>query len=165
MLLINGKVTAQEIREEIAEEVRTLRAAGTPPPHLAMILVGNDGASESYINGKIRDCEQVGFHSTLITMDEDVTEEQLLSKVAELNVDEDINGFIVQLPLPGHIDKQKVIEAINPKKDVDGFHPVNYGRMALGLDTFSASHSDGHPGTHQAVRSAYGRKTLCGTWA
>ena len=136
MQLIDGKSTAQKIKEEIAEEVKALRADGHKVPHLAVILVGEDGGSKSYVAGKIRDCEQVGFNSTLITMDDDVTEEQLLDEVRQLNEDEDIDGFIVQLPLPKHIDEQKVIEAVDSKKDVDGFHPANYGRMALGLDAF-----------------------------
>ena len=136
MQLIDGKATAQKIKEEIAEEVKALRADGHKVPHLAVILVGEDGGSKSYVAGKIRDCEQVGFNSTLITMDDDVTEEQLLDEVRQLNEDEDIDGFIVQLPLPKHIDEQKVIEAVDSKKDVDGFHPANYGRMALGLDAF-----------------------------
>ncbi len=136
MQLIDGKSTAQKIKEEIAEEVKALRANGHKVPHLAVILVGEDGGSKSYVAGKIRDCEQVGFNSTLITMDDDVTEEQLLDEVRQLNEDEDIDGFIVQLPLPKHIDEQKVIEAVDSKKDVDGFHPANYGRMALGLDAF-----------------------------
>lgn len=136
MQLIDGKATAAAIKEEIAEEVKALRADGHKIPHLAVILVGEDGGSKSYVAGKIRDCEQVGFNSTLITMDDTVTEEQLLAEVAALNADEDVDGFIVQLPLPDHINEQKVIEAVDPRKDVDGFHPSNYGRMALGLDAF-----------------------------
>ena len=136
MILIDGRATAKKIKTEVAEEVAELKANGSKTPHLAVILVGNDGASHSYVNGKINDCKEVGFNSTLITLEDSVTEEQLLREVQSLNEDSDVDGFIVQLPLPKHINGQKVLEAIDPDKDVDGFHPTNYGRMALGMDAF-----------------------------
>lgn len=136
MILIDGRKTAKDIKKEVAEEVRQLKSKGVKTPHLAVILVGNDGASHSYVNGKINDCKEVGFNSTLITLEDSVTEDQLLNEVRSLNLDQDIDGFIVQLPLPKHIDGQKVLEAIDPNKDVDGFHPTNYGRMALGMEAF-----------------------------
>ena len=136
MTLIDGKATAAAIKQEIAEEVRQIVADGGKQPHLAAILVGHDGGSETYVKNKVLACEACGFKSTLIRYEDDVTEEELLSKVAELNADTDIDGFIVQLPLPRHIDEQKVIMAIDYKKDVDGFHPINVGRMAIGLPCF-----------------------------
>ncbi len=134
--LIDGKKTAAAIKAEIAEEVRTIKSQGGKVPHLAAVLVGHDGGSESYVAYKIRDCEEVGFQSTLVRYEDDVTEEELLAKVEELNRNPDIDGFIVQLPLPSHISEQKVIEAIDPGKDVDGFHPENVGRMVIGLPSF-----------------------------
>jgi methylenetetrahydrofolate dehydrogenase (NADP+)/methenyltetrahydrofolate cyclohydrolase len=136
MTLIDGKATAAAIKQEIAEEVKQIVADGGKQPHLAAILVGHDGGSETYVKNKVLACEACGFKSTLIRYEDDVTEEELLSKVAELNADTDIDGFIVQLPLPRHIDEQKVIMAIDYKKDVDGFHPINVGRMAIGLPCF-----------------------------
>ena len=136
MILIDGKKIAGEIKKEIAEEVVKIRKNGGNPPHLAAILVGHDGGSETYVSYKIKDCEQVGFKSSLIRYDDDVTEEELLAKVKELNNDEGLDGFIVQLPLPKNISEQKVIESINPRKDVDGFHPENVGRMVIGLPSF-----------------------------
>ena len=136
MTLIDGKATAAAIKQEIAEEVKQIVADGGKQPHLAAILVGHDGGSETYVKNKVLACEACGFKSTLIRYEDDVTEEELLSKVAELNADADIDGFIVQLPLPRHIDEQKVIMAIDYKKDVDGFHPINVGRMAIGLPCF-----------------------------
>ncbi len=136
MKLIDGKKVATEIKQEIAEEVKRLKSKGGKTPHLAAILVGHDGGSETYVAYKIKDCEQVGFKSSLIRYEDDVTEEELLAKVQELNEDDDLDGFIVQLPLPKHISEQKVIEAIDPKKDVDGFHPENVGRMVIGLPSF-----------------------------
>ena len=136
MTLIDGKATAAAIKQEIAEEVRAIIAQGGKQPHLAAILVGHDGGSETYVKNKVIACETCGFKSTLIRFEEDVTEEELLNKVAELNADSDVDGFIVQLPLPKHIDEQKVIMAIDYRKDVDGFHPVNVGRMAIGLPCF-----------------------------
>ncbi|MGD9558319.1 MAG: tetrahydrofolate dehydrogenase/cyclohydrolase catalytic domain-containing protein [Mangrovibacterium sp.] len=134
--LIDGKKTAAAIKAEIAEEVRAIKSQGGKVPHLAAVLVGHDGGSESYVAYKIRDCEEVGFQSTLVRYEDDVTEEELLAKVDELNRNPDIDGFIVQLPLPSHISEQKVIEAIDPGKDVDGFHPENVGRMVIGLPSF-----------------------------
>ncbi|MCF6333226.1 MAG: bifunctional methylenetetrahydrofolate dehydrogenase/methenyltetrahydrofolate cyclohydrolase FolD [Draconibacterium sp.] len=136
MNLIDGKKIATEIKKEIAAEVAVIIKNGGKQPHLAAILVGHDGGSETYVAFKIKDCEEVGFKSSLIRYEDDVTEEELLTKVHELNVDDDLDGFIVQLPLPKHISEQKVIEAINPKKDVDGFHPENVGRMVIGLPSF-----------------------------
>ena len=136
MELIDGKATAAAIKAEISEEVNNIVAAGGKRPHLAAILVGHDGGSESYMKNKVIACEACGFKSSLIRFEEDVTEDELLDKVNELNQDDDVDGFIVQLPLPKHIDEQKVIMAIDYRKDVDGFHPVNVGRMAIGLPCF-----------------------------
>ena len=136
MNLIDGKATAAEIKREIAEEVAQIKAAGGKTPHLAAVLVGHDGGSETYVANKVRSCEEVGFHSTLIRYEEDVTEEELLACVERLNNDPDIDGFIVQLPLPKHIREERITEAIDYRKDVDGFHPVNVGRMSLGLPCF-----------------------------
>ena len=136
MTLIDGKATAAAIKQEIAEEVQEMTARGCKRPHLAAILVGHDGGSETYVKNKVIACEACGFTSTLIRMEDDVTEEELLEKVAQLNADDDVDGFIVQLPLPRHIDEQKVIMAIDYRKDVDGFHPINVGRMAIGLPCF-----------------------------
>jgi len=134
--LIDGKKIAAEIKHEIAEEVVKLRLSGKKAPHLAAILVGNNGSSEIYVASKVKDCEEVGFKSTLIRFGTDVSETDLLGKIEELNNDNDVDGFIVQLPLPAHISESKVIESINPKKDADGFHPVNLGRMMIGLPGF-----------------------------
>ncbi|SHE78693.1 methylenetetrahydrofolate dehydrogenase (NADP+) / methenyltetrahydrofolate cyclohydrolase [Mariniphaga anaerophila] len=136
MILIDGKKVAAEMKEEIAAKVKELKERGEKTPHLAAVLVGHDGGSETYVAYKIKDCEAVGYKSSLIRYEDDVTEEELLAKVQELNEDDDIDGFIVQLPLPAHISEQKVIEAIDPKKDVDGFHPENVGRMVIGLPSF-----------------------------
>ena len=136
MILIDGKKIADEIKQEIAAEVIKIRENGGKAPHLAAVLVGHDGGSETYVAYKIKDCEAVGFKSSLIRYEDDVTEEELLAKVQELNEDDDLDGFIVQLPLPAHISEQKVIEAINPEKDADGFHPANVGRMVIGLPCF-----------------------------
>lgn len=136
MQLIDGKAIAAQVKQEIAAEVTRIREAGGKIPHLAAILVGHDGGSETYVASKVRTCEEVGFHSTLIRYEDDVTEEELLKKVDELNNDPDVDGFIVQLPLPKHISEQKVIEAIDYRKDVDGFHPINVGRMSIGLPCF-----------------------------
>lgn len=136
MELIDGKATAAAIKAEISEEVKCIIASGGKRPHLAAILVGHDGGSESYVKNKVIACEACGFKSSLIRFEEDVTEDELLDKVNELNQDDDVDGFIVQLPLPKHIDEQKVIMAIDYRKDVDGFHPVNVGRMAIGLPCF-----------------------------
>ncbi|WP_036876517.1 bifunctional methylenetetrahydrofolate dehydrogenase/methenyltetrahydrofolate cyclohydrolase FolD [Xylanibacter oryzae] len=136
MQLIDGKATAAKIKEEIAEEVKQIVAAGGKQPHLAAILVGHDGGSETYVKNKVIACETCGFKSTLIRFEEDIPEVELLAKVKELNEDSDVDGFIVQLPLPKHIDEQKVIMAIDYRKDVDGFHPINVGRMSIGLPCF-----------------------------
>lgn len=136
MILIDGKKTADEIKKEIAVEVKTIVSSGKRAPHLAAVLVGHDGGSETYVAFKIKDCEEVGFRSTLIRFEDDVTEEELLAKVNDLNNDAELDGFIVQLPLPKHISEEKVIEAIDPRKDVDGFHPENVGRLVLGMPAF-----------------------------
>ena len=136
MQLIDGKATAAKIKEEIAAEVKDIMAKGGKQPHLAAILVGHDGGSETYVKNKVLACEACGFKSSLIRFEENVSEEELLDTVKRLNDDADVDGFIVQLPLPKHIDEQKVIEAIDYRKDVDGFHPVNVGRMAIGLPCF-----------------------------
>jgi methylenetetrahydrofolate dehydrogenase (NADP+)/methenyltetrahydrofolate cyclohydrolase len=135
-MLIDGKAVAAQIKKEIAEEVALIKATGGKTPHLAAILVGHDGGSETYVAAKVRTCEEVGFHSSLIRYENDVTEEELLACVERLNNDPDVDGFIVQLPLPKHISEQKIIEAIDYRKDVDGFHPVNVGRMSIGLPCF-----------------------------
>ncbi|NOY95551.1 MAG: bifunctional 5,10-methylene-tetrahydrofolate dehydrogenase/5,10-methylene-tetrahydrofolate cyclohydrolase, partial [Chlorobi bacterium] len=136
MILIDGKKVASEIKQEIAQEVKNIIGNGGTAPHLAAVLVGHDGGSETYVAYKIKDCQAVGFRSSLIRFEDDVTEEELLNKIDELNNDASLDGFIVQLPLPGHISEQKMIEAIDPKKDVDGFHPVNVGRTVIGLPSF-----------------------------
>ena len=134
--IIDGKATAAAIKAEIAEEVKQIVAAGGKQPHLAAVLVGHDGGSETYVKNKVLACEACGFKSTLLRYEDDITEEELLECVDRLNRNGDVDGFIVQLPLPKHIDEQKIIEAIDPKKDVDGFHPQNVGRMAIGLPCF-----------------------------
>ena len=134
--LLDGKAVSAQMKKEMAEEVAQIKAAGGKIPHLAAILVGHDGGSETYVASKVKTCQEIGFKSTLIRFEEDVTEEELLRKVDELNNDPDVDGFIVQLPLPKHISEQKVIEAIDYRKDVDGFHPINVGRMSIGLPCF-----------------------------
>ena len=136
MTLIDGKAISAQIKQEIAEEVNQIVAGGGKRPHLAAILVGHDGGSETYVAHKVKACEQCGFKSTLIRFEDDVTAEKLLETIASLNADDDIDGFIVQLPLPKHIHEQKVIEAIDYRKDVDGFHPINVGRMSIGLPCY-----------------------------
>ena len=136
MILLDGKKTAADIKEEIALEVSNLKDNGKKKPHLAAIIVGNNGASITYVNAKVKACERVGFDSTLIRLAEDTSEEELLNEISTLNIDKDIDGFIVQLPLPKHIDEQKILMAVDPNKDVDGFHPTNVGKMALNLPTF-----------------------------
>ncbi len=136
MILIDGKQTATTIKEEIKKEVVELKKAGGKTPSLAVIIVGDDGASRTYVANKMKSCEQVGFESTVIEFPENTDEVTLLSKIDELNNDKNIDGFIVQLPLPKHISEDKVIEAIDPSKDVDGFHPINLGRMMIGLPAF-----------------------------
>lgn len=141
--LIDGKAISDQIKAEIAEEVKQLVSGGGKQPHLAVIIVGHDGGSETYVAHKVKSCEQVGFKSTRVAFEADVTEEALLAKIKEMNDDTDIDGFIVQLPLPRHINEQKIIEAIDYRKDVDGFHPVNVGRMSIGLPCFVSATPSG----------------------
>jgi methylenetetrahydrofolate dehydrogenase (NADP+)/methenyltetrahydrofolate cyclohydrolase len=141
--LIDGKAISEQVKLEIAEEVKAIVASGRRAPHLAVIIVGHDGGSETYVAHKVKSCEQVGFKSTKITFEDDVTEAELLAKIDELNKDADLDGFIVQLPLPKHISEQKVIEAIDYRKDVDGFHPVNVGRMSIGLPCYVSATPSG----------------------
>ena len=136
MIRLDGKATANTIKEEIKEKVSAMKSRGERVPHLAAVLVGNDGASLTYVGSKVRSCEYVGFESTLIRLEETITEEALLTQIDALNKDEKLDGYIVQIPLPKHIDEEKILLAIDPKKDVDGFHPANFGRMALELDAF-----------------------------
>ncbi|MDX5347203.1 MAG: bifunctional methylenetetrahydrofolate dehydrogenase/methenyltetrahydrofolate cyclohydrolase FolD [Hymenobacteraceae bacterium] len=136
MTLLDGKKTSEAIQEEIAAEVEKIKAKGQKVPHLAAILVGNDGGSVTYVNNKVLACKKVGFASSLFHFEDTITEQELLDKIKQLNVDEEIDGFIVQLPLPKHIDTEKVLEAVKPEKDVDGFHPTNVGRMVAGLPAF-----------------------------
>ena len=143
MVIIDGKETAMEIKQEIAKEVKRMMAAGEKQPHLAAILVGHDGGSETYVANKVKACDECGFKSTLIRFEEDITEDELLQAIDKLNHNDDVDGFIVQLPLPRHIDEQKVIEAIDYKKDVDGFHPINVGRMSIGLPCFRSATPQG----------------------
>ena len=143
MQLIDGKAVAAQIKREIAEEVESIIANGGKRPHLAAILVGHDGGSETYVANKVKACEECGFTSTLIRYEANITEEELLEKVNELNNDADVDGFIVQLPLPKHINEQKVTEAIDYRKDVDGFHPVNAGRLSIGLPCFLSATPNG----------------------
>jgi len=136
MILLDGKKISNEIKDEIAQEVINLKSKGKRTPHLAALIVGADGASLTYVNSKVKACQKVGFNSTLIELPNDITEEQLLDEIKLLNKDETIDGYIVQLPLPKHIDEQKVLMAVDPTKDVDGFHPTNVGKMCLELPTF-----------------------------
>lgn len=136
MTILDGKKVSNDIKEEIADHVKSMISKGEKVPHLAAILVGSDGASMTYVNAKVKACERIGFNSTLVELPEYTSEEELLEKINDLNTDDAIDGFIVQLPLPDQIDEQKVLMAVDPDKDVDGFHPVNVGRMALDLPTF-----------------------------
>ncbi|KDN56056.1 bifunctional 5,10-methylenetetrahydrofolate dehydrogenase/5,10-methenyltetrahydrofolate cyclohydrolase [Flavobacterium seoulense] len=136
MQILDGKKTSEDIKNEIAAEVQKMKANGEKVPHLAAVIVGNNGASLTYVGSKVRSCEQIGFDSTLVALPEETTEEQLLTKIKELNEDDNLDGYIVQLPLPKHIDEEKILLAIDPQKDVDGFHPTNFGRMALEMETF-----------------------------
>ncbi len=136
MQLLDGKKTSEDIKREIAAVVQKMKADGQKVPHLAAVIVGTDGASLTYVGSKVRSCEQIGFESTLVSLPADITEKVLLSKIKELNADDNLDGYIVQLPLPQHIDEQKILMAIDPDKDVDGFHPTNFGKMALEMDTF-----------------------------
>ena len=143
MTILDGKKTSNDIKDEIAHEVNSIISNGDRPPHLAAVIVGNDGASLTYVGSKVKACEKVGFDSTLVSLEDSISEQELLDKVYELNNDKKIDGYIVQLPLPEHIDTQKVLLAVDPKKDVDGFHPVNFGRMALNLPTFISATPNG----------------------
>ncbi len=141
--LLDGKATSAEIKAEIAQEVAQRLREGKPAPHLVAILVGHDGGSETYVASKIKTCSELGFRSTLIRFEEDVTEAHLLETIEKLNHDDDVHGFIVQLPLPKHIKEQRIIEAVDPRKDVDGFHPINVGRMSIGLPCFVSATPQG----------------------
>ena len=143
MIILDGKKTSADIKDEIASEVKSITLSGDRPPHLAALIVGNDGASLTYVGSKVKACEKVGFDSTLLSLPESISEKELLTKVNELNNDDKIDGYIVQLPLPKHIDTQKVLMAVDPKKDVDGFHPTNFGKMALKLPTFISATPNG----------------------
>lgn len=136
MILIDGKAIADQIKREIAQEVEQMKLSGNKVPHLAAILVGNDGGSVSYVTHKVKDCEEIGFKSTLLHFEDSISQDFLLNEINKLNNNPDVDGFIVQLPLPKHIDEQTVINAILPSKDIDGFHPVNVGKMVLGLPAF-----------------------------
>ncbi|MFH6995694.1 bifunctional 5,10-methylenetetrahydrofolate dehydrogenase/5,10-methenyltetrahydrofolate cyclohydrolase [Flavobacterium sp. FlaQc-48] len=136
MQLLDGKKTAEDIKNEIAAEVQSIKDAGGKVPHLAAVIVGTNGASLTYVGSKVKSCQQIGFDSTLVALPEDITEADLLAKIKELNEDDNLDGYIVQLPLPKHIDEQKILLAIDPDKDVDGFHPTNFGRMALEMESF-----------------------------
>ena len=136
MILLDGKKASAIVQETIAKEVSSIKKQGKRPPHLVAILVGKNGASITYVNNKVTACERVGFNSSIIELPENVTQDELLKKIKELNEDDNIDGFIVQLPLPKHINEQEVLLSINPDKDADGFHPTNFGRMALGLESF-----------------------------
>lgn len=155
MQILDGKETAAALKREIAEEVAQMVAAGERAPHLAAILVGHDGGSETYVANKVKACEACGFGSSLIRFDTDVTEERLLEEIDRLNRDEQVDGFIIQLPLPRHINEQKVIEAIDYRKDVDGFHPINVGRMSIGLPCFRSA----TPAGIMELLERYGIKT------
>lgn len=153
MIVLDGKATSAAIKDEIAVEVEQLKSNGSKIPHLAAILVGSDGASQTYVNAKVKACEKVGFESTLIELPSDTTEEKLMETIDKLNNDSAIDGFIVQLPLPKHIDEDKVTLRVAPEKDVDGFHPENVGRMSLGLPTFL-------PATPNGVMEMLGRYNI-----
>ena len=135
-IILDGKATSNQIKEELTQEVAALKTSGKRPPHLAAVLVGTDGASLTYVGSKVRSCEKIGFDSTLIRLENTISQEELLATIDKLNNDVTLDGFIVQLPLPKHIDEEVVLHAINPSKDVDGFHPTNFGKMALGMETF-----------------------------
>ena len=143
MIILDGKKTSEDIKQEISEEVKLIIAKGLRPPHLAAVIVGNDGASLTYVGSKVKACNRVGFDSTLIRLPNKTTQNQLLEKVEQLNNDSAIDGYIVQLPLPQQIDSQTILMAINPDKDVDGFHPLNFGKMALNLPTFISATPQG----------------------
>ena len=136
MILLDGKLTSEQIKKELENDVILLKSQNKRAPHLAAVLVGNDGASLTYVNSKVKSCEKIGFGSTLVQLEDTISEAELLKTINQLNDNPEIDGFIVQLPLPKHIDEQKVLMAINPDKDVDGFHPTNFGKMALELPAF-----------------------------
>nr|WP_315157646.1 tetrahydrofolate dehydrogenase/cyclohydrolase catalytic domain-containing protein [uncultured Flavobacterium sp.] len=136
MQILDGKKTSEDIKNEIAATVKKMKDNGEKVPHLAAVIVGTDGASLTYVGSKVRSCEQIGFESTLVSLPADITEDALLAKIKELNEDDNLDGYIVQLPLPKHIDEQKILMAVDPEKDVDGFHPANFGKMALDMETF-----------------------------
>lgn len=136
MQILDGKKTSEDIKNEIAAEVQSIKDVGGKVPHLAAVIVGTNGASLTYVGSKVKSCQQIGFDSTLVALPEDITEADLLAKIKELNEDDNLDGYIVQLPLPKHIDEQKILLAIDPDKDVDGFHPTNFGRMALEMESF-----------------------------
>lgn len=136
MQILDGKKTSEDIKKEIAAEVQQMKSNGEKVPHLAAVLVGSNGASLTYVGSKVRSCEQIGFDSTLVALAEETTEAELLAKIKELNDDDNLDGYIVQLPLPKHINEEKILMAIDPDKDVDGFHPANFGKMALEMETF-----------------------------
>mgnify|MGYP003638474848 CR=1 FL=1 len=136
MQILDGKKTSEDIKKEIAAEVQQMKSNGEKVPHLAAVIVGSNGASLTYVGSKVRSCEQIGFDSTLVALAEETTEAELLAKIAALNEDDNLDGYIVQLPLPKHIDEEKILMAIDPDKDVDGFHPANFGKMALEMETF-----------------------------
>ncbi|MGB0199300.1 MAG: bifunctional methylenetetrahydrofolate dehydrogenase/methenyltetrahydrofolate cyclohydrolase FolD [Flavobacteriaceae bacterium] len=136
MKILDGKLISNQIKDELTQKVAQIKADGKRPPHLAAVLVGNDGASLTYVGSKVRSCEKIGFDSTLIRLEDTISEEELLDQIEKLNSDETLDGFIVQLPLPKHIDEEKILLAIDPDKDVDGFHPTNFGKMALEMETF-----------------------------
>lgn len=141
--LLDGKKISKEMKQEIAAEVKKIVDAGHKPPHLAAVLVGHDGGSETYVASKMKTCEELGFKSSLVRYDNDVTEDELLAEIEKMNKDEDLDGFIIQLPLPKHIDEQKIIEAVDPSKDVDGFHPINVGKTSIGLPSFVSATPSG----------------------
>ena len=136
MIILDGKKTSNDIKSEIAIEVKKIIESGNRPPHLAAVIVGSDGASLTYVGSKVKACEKVGYESTLIKLPDETTEGELLNQVEELNKNDSIDGYIVQLPLPSHIDTQTILMAVDPEKDVDGFHPTNFGKMSLNLPTF-----------------------------
>ena len=164
MQIIDGKATAAQIKAEIKAEVEEMVARGQRPPHLAAILVGHDGGSETYVKNKVLACEACGFRSTLLRFEDDISEDDLLSQVAMLNADPEVDGFIVQLPLPRHINEQRIIEAIDYRKDVDGFHPINVGRMAIGLPCYISATPKGilvgKPMAQLMMQKQYGDSTV-----
>ena len=164
MQLLDGKKTSEDIKNEIAAEVQSIKDAGGKVPHLAAVIVGTNGASLTYVGSKVKSCQQIGFDSTLVALPENITEEDLLAKIKELNEDDDLDGYIVQLPLPKHIDEEKILMAIDPDKDVDGFHPTNFGKMALEMETFITCNSIWNHAIVRTLQSRNCRKTYCSYW-